>query len=171
MNNPPVLLQIRAPANNIEGSEYPQGFGVKRLHDEELRKQQEQIEQLIREKADFEQEIKEMQEDAEINGMKYSKTIRDLKMKISELKEASRSSSRFSFKKKLSSCRTENELRKKDLDIQKMRQRILKLQDRLRATSRTGTHGFSSTPRLGSGGDVRNLGFQRTRPDDRNASS
>lgn len=144
---------------------------MKRLHDEKLREQQEQIEMLTEEKKQMEQEIKEIHEDSEMRSLKYNQKIQDLKMKISELREASRSTSRFSFKKKLSSCRTENELRKRDLQIHKMRQKILKLQDQLRSSNRGGVHGYHTTPRLGSGSESRGLGYQRSRGDDRESSS
>jgi chromosome segregation ATPase len=148
-------------------SEYPKGFGMQQVHLEEIIDQKQEIKKLRSEKYELISKMNNIKEDAKLSCFKYEENLRELKSKLKKFKEKEVSDFRGStwFKKKVSSCKIENELRKKNLKISKLTSQIQKLQGQLKSYPQDShsihSKRFSNNQRLSSNTESKNSLYQR----------
>lgn len=148
-------------------SEYPKGFGMQQMHLEEIIDQKKEIKKLRSEKYDLINKMKNIKEDSKLTCFKYEENLRELKAKLKKFKEKEVSDFRGStwFKKKVSSCKIENELRKKNLKISKLSSQIQSLQGQLKSYSQEShsmhSKRFSNSQRMSSNTESKNSLYQR----------
>ena len=147
-------------------SEFPKGFGIQQMHLEEIIDQKKEINKLKNEKYELINKMNNIQEDAKLNCFKYEEDLRELKSKLKKLKEKDTSGFKGTtwLKKKVSSCKIENELRKKNLKISKLTNQIQKLQSQVKILSQD-SHSHQmprfSSSRMSSNTESKNSLYQR----------
>lgn len=110
-----MINRIQPEAN--DRSEFPKGFGVQQMHLEEIVDHKNEIQRLKNEKYELINKMNNIQEDAKLTCFKYEESLKELKQKLKKFKNNEIGSFRGTswLKKTVSSCKIENELRKKIL--------------------------------------------------------
>lgn len=150
-------------------SEFPKGFGVQQMHLEEIIDQKKKIKRLKSENYELMTKMNDIQENAKLSCFKYEEDLRELKEKLKRFteKEAESSGYRGSswLKKRVSSCKVENELRKKNLKISKLTGQIQKLQTQVKSLTQDSlgmqVPRFGKMQRMSSNTESKNSLYQR----------
>ena len=166
------------PAQDLvatDRSEFPKGFGVQQLHLEEIIDQQKEIKMLKSEKYNLVSRMTMIKEDAKLNSYKYEEHVKDLKTKLKKYKEQDRKDSHgyrggVWLKKKVTSCKIENELRKKNLRISKLTGQIKVLQGQVKSLSVKEMLAlkYTASKRFSSNTESKNSLYQRDLQSERN---
>lgn len=148
-------------------SEYPKGFGIQQVHLEEIIEQKKEIKKLRKEKYELVEKMNNIKEDAKLSCFKYEENLKELKQKLKKFKKRDVPSFRGTtwLKKKVSSCKMENELRKKNLKISKLTGQVQKLQGQVKTLTNDAhtphPKRFSNTGRVSSNTESKNSLYQR----------
>ena len=163
----PNLLINRIQPEANDRSEFPKGFGVQQMHLEEIVDHKNEIQRLKNEKYALINKMNNIQENAKLTCFKYEESLKEMKQKLKKFKNNEVGSYRGTswLKKTVSSCKVENELRKKNLKISKLTNQIQKLQGQIKYFAQDNHLGnkkrFSTSGRISSNTESKNSLYQR----------